>query len=388
MRRIYFYVGVLVLLLVSCISKKKLTTISVEENTENLKFYPNQISKTLKSGLLVEITPISADSLNTEFDRLTDMNGKYNFVSRNRSRQDELLSPVQNKSKEELRFEKAIKNLLDYCKEKDIDDRVSNRLIRDFIKSNGIKIEKLSVPNKIVNNNREALINEFIKLYGKKLGEMDLLKKIYKNPYLIKDKYLSVYKLKLINSTNKILKLSNSDIHIVSGNESLRVFNNNELIALNPNTEDQLLVLRKNLGSELTIYPGDSIVKYVSTTALDKRNTRLNIYVEDKAFQYSTKHSVKTKETKYVYHHIRLNNYSFYNVNTFAYVLDRKGEVHNITVKGKYLLVPENFSGEKLIIFSYGEEFNRYSFGVKKDLDIDKLLKNWKVTCPSLERDI
>lgn len=359
MKKNYFYVAVLVSLLVSCISEKELTTISVVEKAENLTFYPNQVSKTLDSGLLVEISPISADSLNIEFGELSIMNGKYNFIARKSSRKDVSLSPKPKKSKEENRFEIAIKNLLDYCKEKNIDSKISDRLVRDFVNS-----------------------------YGGGIGISSLPKKINRNPYFIKDKYLSVYKLKLINPTSKILNLSHSDIHIVSGNESLRVFDNNDLISLNSYTEDKLLVLRKNLGSNLTIFPGDSIVKYVSTSALDIRNTKLNIYVEDKAFKYNAKHSVESKEIKYVYHHIHIQYNSFYYVNTFAYVIDKKGNVHSIYIEGKDLLIPDSLSGEKIIMFSYEKDFDVYKFGVKKDLDVDKLLESRKVNCPFLERKI
>lgn len=340
MNRIKLLLAVLVsaAVLSSCATSKKITTVSVLEKKESLRFSPDVIENKLDNGLNLEITPISADELNIAFGDLSRMNGQYQFSNVATLRRDFTLN---DKGEKDGPIVKMIRGIEDYCSEQKI---------------------KKSIVDKLITN--------VVLKYGDKKDQDILAKLIIRNPYYIDGKYLSVYKLKFINKTNTVKTIKRSDLSIISGNEMLPILSGKDISMIHNNVDDYLLLSRCNLEDEIKIFPHETIVKYVSTAPLNYKNKDLKIYTKGVQYVFNAEHKVTEKKREYKYQRVPIKA-KYYSIENLAITLGGREEC--LSIEKKEILVPDTLKG-KIIVFSF---FYNYGFLylTSKEVAVEDLLR-------------
>lgn len=312
---------------------KKSEVVEIGFNV-SLQFVPIASSIT-NNGLNIKVTPISPPELNERFLMESGYNGKFEYSYYQKSR-DTYFFSKRKKNREKSDAEFLLEGL-------------------DWLMEN----------EKISENEAKELYDQIAFKFSEGPIESFSNSLTLTNPYFIADKYLSLFRIEIENTTNTFKKLDNK-ILVESGSSLLTPLESESIIWLlnesnKMNTDKALTLERYNLKTNSILPPNSKIEKYFAVLPIDYNNEYLNISFE--GFDTKIKYNVIKKEKS-------LNmKYTFYNFLIDWYYSDTKYNMgHNFcivnnTTSNIYLLNNELFISEETI----GQEYEVILFAIYYD---------------------
>ncbi|HYX09835.1 MAG TPA: hypothetical protein VE912_24105 [Bacteroidales bacterium] len=341
MKNLLFLSVLVILLFYSCSTQKDITTVSVSGVNTKLTFTPEYIQQKLSSGLEVYVKPISAEELNAEFGQLSLLSGQYNNQNLNTSHHDYVLTNNEEKQTNNI-LEKGIEALHDTL-----------------------------LSNQITNDEINNIINKVIDIYGTKEEKEYYIKSVLKNPYFVKNKYLSIFKVELINRTDELVKTGLSNIDVLSGKEELKPYSNKDLKYYQSQYENDLLIDRLNLTEEINIYPRDTVIKYFATPPINVNSKILKLYFNDSVFSFKTDYQVDSIKNKFNYYRLH-TTYDMYTI--LPIYRTNNGEFKELTVDNGDILVPEDILNQKIDIIVFKKYSSYFTFNGFFNLSVSDYL--------------
>lgn len=260
--------------------QRKIKKLDVVEKGFNVKinFVPINDSFTYNKAEF-KITPVSGDELNTLFLEESSINGKFKYSYYNNSRSSYF-----------LKKNRKIQVKSDF----------------DFL---CLGLEWLIENDKISELEYEELTKQLNLYYDKEADENLYLADgiILSNPYYVKNKYLSVFKIEITNSSNSFITFDKK-IFLQSGNSIYtplsKDFLINELQRSNMMNFDKSLMLEKyNFHDTLLIVPHSEFVKYFAVTPIKYFNNKLELIIPgiNEKLSWSITKDEKIIDEKYTY---------------------------------------------------------------------------------------
>lgn len=248
----------LIFVITPSFGQRKIKKLDVVEKGYNIKINFNPIKDNfVYNGLQFKITPISADELNAAFFEESNINGKFEYSYYYNSRTSYFLK--KNK-------------------------KVQEKSDFEFLYSG---LEWLLENDKISDQEYNEIEKQLIFYYDEDTGEKKYNTEgiILSNPYYIKDKYLSVFKIEMSNPTNSNI-VFDKKINLHSGNTIYnplsKAFIINELQKSNLLNVDKSLMLEKyNLPDSIAIPPNSQTTKYFAVAPIKYYNNLLEISIPE-----------------------------------------------------------------------------------------------------------
>ena len=302
-------------------SQRKIKKLEVKEDGINVRINHQAITdKTESNGVQIKITPIPANDLNKIFIESNISDGRFAFSSYDKSIESYFLKKKKRKKeKSDLEFlTEGLEWLLDNEKIND----------EEYDKLYGL------------------VLSDFLSTYKSDSSGMEL--EISSNPYFLGNRYMNVFRIEFINSSDRI-KEFNEAILVKNGNNVVRIlsseFLKTELINSDLyNLSKSLTIERFNLTLPISLPPMSTIVKYFSVPPLDLNSDNLEISLSNfQPLKWKITTSQEKINNKYFFyefdlaHETEAQNLSF----PITYTL-----LSNVTKSGAYL------GDEKLFINS------------------------------------
>lgn len=295
-------------LLFSCAPQKDITKVVTEGNSERLLFVPNQSAITLNNGVIVTVKPISADSLDRYVSLLSGLSGKYNYTNISSQKVDYKLVYKAGELQDESMLN-ILSSVDNYCNSK-------------------------NYPK----NRTDKILSTIINAYSSPEEKNKILKTINTNPFYYDNKYLSVYEIKLFNSSQKPQIVNLSDFNFVSGNECFLPFSKENFKLLSPLNNSYSVLNRIYFPENLVIEPNDTVVKYISTHPLNYKNSFLKVYAQNKPIKFEVEYQNNKIEKVVNYYRLHLKNVT---PGLFVAAFDSY-TLEYFDIEGVDVLIPEN----------------------------------------------
>lgn len=243
--------------------KIKKTEVIEEGFSVNMTFKPT-IDEISVDGMNFKITPISPDKINTLFLRENRLNGKFNYSHYEKNRNSYFLKKRKRK-REKSDFEFLLDGAYWLLNNDIINQLEYDKLEKQIIYS-------YDVADARIRYDRDNIISS--------------------NPYYINNRYLSVFKIEISNST-KERRLFDKNILVSVGTNVFTPlspsFISNELIRCNlMNTEKAFSLERNNMSSAFYIPADTKVIKYFSIMPINYNNDKIEISFSnlDKTFKW------------------------------------------------------------------------------------------------------
>ena len=342
----FFFFSILGLLL-SCTSVKNVPVkeqIRVDEVQQKVQFFPATISQEISADLDVSITPIDAKAMNRITYEATLFDGDYEKKQTTSTTIEETLKS-NSLSKEE-------RNKIELRKQ-----------IIDFVEK---KIQSGEIPKVAGERLSWKLWNKLEGIDGSETRIGRGYPNTY-NPFLLDNKYLSVFQIKFQNKGSSVKRLKLSDIFFNSGVEQLYPFETSYFEKLyTDNQEKTRIIYRLYMPSEMTIPPNESIVKYVSIPSLNPTIQNLDVKIirenTSKNYSFSVKFDASNQTTILEKVNFKaLDEEKLHVLRYYLVLLTSDGQVH--ILKDNSIFLPTDLSAnEKISIFGIATLPTGYAF--------------------------
>lgn len=275
--------------IVSCSPKIPLQK-EVNHVYNNVSFFSIGEDEIRDNGISIKISPIDAASLNFEAISLASLGGDYEKESYNSTEIGET-PPGLTAAERAAREGKinAVKFLNTLVQSRTISQRIGKNFYDRIAKGEEAGMDGSEVVSFSKNQD-----------YGKEY-----------NPYYIKGKYLSTFKVDILNSNSSPVTLYRNDFHVLNGFTQLTPLTIFELLEHNKEHFPAFLnAKRMNFPDSLVVAPGSPVVKYLSVPGINVNAEPLHIhYVRNgqvKSLKYTTK--IDRVERKYSLKNYYLSN--------------------------------------------------------------------------------
>lgn len=343
MKYLKILLSLVILFSFSCKTPNKVTNVSRFGNVSKLKFSPSSQKIKTKNGLIVRFTPVSADTLNQKFRKLVQTSGKYKYSDVSTKVNKYVISDEKEESKEKSDLQKIIEGLNKYQAENDI-------------------------PNGLI----DLYISDLISEYGSEREKNNLLNKTIQNPYYINDKYLSVFELSINNPTGKKINLKLSDVKLYNEKEKLYIYPSENLKRYQKDIDNHFLIDRCNFPSSLTIYPNDTIISYLSTSPIEKKDGKLDVYITDNKAKFSTKYIERNIKKEINFAHLKTD---ITNNKIFAAYKNKNGDFTKLNIDDNDILIPKSIPIQKIHVLFYKKYRGKFHFEHKLNIKLNKYKK-------------
>ena len=338
--------------------QKSRDIIFEEVREDGLKSYIN-IKEPVKSlrtgeGLLIEIEPIDASSLNDLFYDNSKYSGKYDYIFYTHRIEDYFIDLKKRKrrylkSEDEFLYE-GLYYLLD-------NDEIEITTYEQFVYevSLGTKeAAELEMEDIFTSNNKQNF-----------------------NPYFLSsDRYLNVFKITIKNPDANPVK-NELEINVYNGGENLHFLNNEEIRSyyiFDGKIKEQNL-MRSNI-AEHTIFPGNSTtVGYFATLPLNLSDDQIQVMISDPSSTSSINWSAEIKRDlisnvrKYYEVKIKPSSSTFRSY----YVIEPQGEA-SIFIVGNNLYIHEADIDKQVVIHYFGMRTKKLFYGKSDPIRLSEFL--------------
>lgn len=260
----------IVTLLLSSCGAKRVTKKEITTNYTNITFTPKESEQLLSESFTLSVEPIGAKDLNLEVAETIMRDGGY---EKRYSTSTDLFEDINKLSRSQRRkienYLKTVEFIGKLYEENHFDQYVQNALL-----------EK---------THNEYLLGEPFGYNGtekyQNSGEDSYYSAYYEdfNPYRLNNRYLSIFRLKFINTGSEINEVNIDNFQITNNLEQLypfkiEYFENNEEV----DSEKMKFIYRMNMPDNLVVTPSQSVVKYISTPAINPMSNDITIsYIKD-----------------------------------------------------------------------------------------------------------
>jgi len=324
---------------------------SVSHRYTNVTFQPSEITQIIENGLKITIVPIDAKSLNYETFSASSRDGNY---------EKEFALEIES---ERMKNENARKNEKDESLE---------------LRIKSLERINLLIQRKEISNEVGWLMKRRI-WYGKSegldgsepesLSENSFIFNLF-NPFYLNNRYLSVFKVTVENTSNEIKKIGNANFQILSNGELLKPFETNYLESnIDNNAEKRKNVHRYNMANEVVVTPKQKLTTYLATPAIGQNGKTITLqYInEDDYSDFDFSLNQEDSNKTYQLSSYQIQNETYPNTTTYFYVLKYKS--------GNSFAALANS-----IVDIYGiavnESSHKISFGKKENIKFSNFEKN------------
>lgn len=294
---------IVTLLSINCYGQSKIKKLDVAEKgfEVSIKFTPVVSKIQYDKNFNIEITPVSANELNSFFNSKNQLDGKFQYSYYEKSR-DSYFLKKERKKKEKSDFEYLIEGINWLLESEKISQYEYEKMY--------LKISANYMPTAVI---EETVLDENIK----------------NNPYLIGNKYMNVFKLEIINSSDSV-QVFNDKLLINFKTSVFQPLSNNYIIneqnRLGQMSYNKSLTLERfNLNLPLLIPPKTTIFKFFSILPIDVSNDMLFITSDQSEKKFSWKVNIHREEIDKTY-----SFYEFNIVHYFGHVRTVSGECYSL----------------------------------------------------------
>lgn len=318
-------------------------TINVQKTIlidyENTKFTPQEIAKTIKGNITINLRPIDATEINEDTYRQSVMGGNYE-----KERKQVFVTYFSKMEGKDLnrtdrnRFE-GLKKAFDFLEGRQSTGEISEEIVFNM-KANLIGSDNTALYDGTEVENFSFTTGKYPDTY---------------NPYYLNGKYLSVIEVELENKGEKVEKFNMDNIQIISGSEQLYPF---KIKFFEDNLEGDLEKIknihRLNMPEEVILAPNQKIKKYISFPALNSFNKELTVnHIDGNSvinFNYNVKKTPLSKT-------FIVDKYLFYPSNTAStlsayFVLNLDGKIYPIN--DDFFFVPVEKVNKRASVYAIG----------------------------------
>lgn len=326
------------------------------------------------NGLVVKITLVSGEELNTLFLSERNLSGLFDYSMNNRSKETYLLS-----KKRISRKKSKSKSLLDGILWLIENNKISQEEGRELIKQ----------------------ITSTDTTLGGDITQFSYYPPSPNNPFYIDNRYLSVFRVQISNDSDSEI-IFNNQIKIETGNSLLDPFSSEYLMELLTQTnglnQGKALILNKyNLPRTLSIPPQAKIEKLIAVSPIDYREKQLKISFSGnpQKFEWQISQEKTTREESFTFHEFDVFWHYGKVYSTFGNELNLiKGKNDIIFIASDKLFIDEEYLDEEFEIFTlskyqkklyYGRNMITASYFLEKDRSMRKSIKLRLERMPKLD---
>lgn len=349
----------LIFVFTSCFSTNKFSERFVEINEEvsNVHFLPKLIEKEITKDFFLEIIPIDAKEMNFICYEKTLFGGDYSKEKSVITLIDEELNNPKLSQGEIFRLnnkKQRINFINDKIKSHEIPDLVGNSLIK-----------KLLYINEGTDGVESKGGTEWPSTY---------------NPYKIGGRYLSVFKLRFKNQTDKVKTFKSENLVFHSGEEQLKPYTMNyyeDIFSMN--VELLKILYRINLPDDFSVPPGQIVTKYIATPSLNTNIPSLVISVLPHDLYSNFEYSVSTiKENLSTrlrqIHFVAENEFKLGLIKYYFVIFTENDQV--IILKDNSIFLSNELLEQKIDVYCLASVENGFAFDKIIDLKINDHTKN------------
>lgn len=284
MRKI-IVLSLMTLFVVSC-ATQKIVKKEVTTSYTNVVFTPQETTKELDKSFTLSIEPIDAKELNKEVFETLIRDGSY---EKRIATSFDFYEKNENLSRSQRKLLEKTKQLFEY-----INNLATKGEINQYVQSNFLEKVYYSY-----------LQEETYGYDGSEIMSMsDNSHHSHLNPYKINDRYLSLFRFTFNNNGKEINSVDINSFQISDNVELLYPFKNEYFEkAWENDAEKMKYIYRMNMPEKLTVTPSQSVVKYISTPAINPESKNITVsYIKDKiVVNYPFELNFKTIEGKEVF---------------------------------------------------------------------------------------
>jgi len=325
-----------------CVKKPIFKTVVQEY--QKIDFIPQKVEKEVSPNFKISISPID----HRETDRETFLAAQRDGIYEN-----ETIKSWKNKASGST-------------------DKTTSKILNIFTEIDRLISWKFLPPDvgyefklQMINNGNYANGSEVETL----MDSLGVYPDLY-NPFLVNQRYLSVFKVVFSNETDNVINVSSNNFQIISGSELLNPLKTEyfekTLVGISEKIKN---IYRMNMPDNMTIVPHQSIIKYLAVPSINLENDKLilkmifdNMVVD---FDYSiTKTPIKKT---YNFQELKIQLQSFQNPPTTEYIVIKQGN-RTFSLRNKTLYILSDLNNEPFSI--YGASFDSWSRIYGKSLRI------------------
>jgi hypothetical protein len=367
MKKIVSLVFITLLFATYTVGQRKIKILKVDEKGASTSLIFKAITDSLNNEeFSIALTPINPSTLNQKFISYNYTDGRFNYSSFSENSQSYFLKKRYKKEKK-TDFIKLIEGA-------------------QWLYDN----EKISL------SELNAINDKLLSKYYPNIALENANRIISCNPYYIGNVYLSVFKIKITNKTNKE-KVFHNNISVNNGTSMFLPLSNESIIrelSLRNmmNSKKSLILKRFNLPKTLIIPPKTTAIYYFAVLPINYSSNKLKINISEinKEASWIVKRTHTSINTTSIYYEFVLDlhysNYMF-DEDEFIYIVDKSQE--NIEIVNSDIFIPKNTMEKPFEIFTYGIYSKNIYFGRKTILGSDYILlekKKRKVIKIDLEK--
>lgn len=272
---------VLIFLSLSVSGQKKIKKLEINETGfEVIIKYDTTVNRLTCGGLELIITPVSGNDLNDKFNTESSLSGQFKYSYIEKSAESYFLKYKKIK-REKTDFEFYVEGLNWLIEREQLTDDEYNRLYLEI----------------------------FYQYTDTPKPSTDYLEnKTQGNPYFIDGKYLSIFRIEIINNSSEF-KYFDNEIVVESGMTSLIPVTKDFLIRElerdgSINSLKSFILERYNLEENTIIPPQSKIVKYFATLPIDYRDESCKVALEgcQENLEFKIEKSERSLDRNYVYY--------------------------------------------------------------------------------------
>lgn len=326
-------------------SQRNIKKVDIKETGFQLSLVLKPITNKFHydNGINVEITPVSADDLNSLFLDKNNLNGIFNYSYYEKSRNSYFLKKQKKVSQSDLSF---ILEGLDWLQD---NDKITDD---EYDKLYSMAVTELTDDTKVSDSNTDNIITC--------------------NPYYLSGHYMNVFKIEISNTTNSpllfddqiVVKYKNSLLHPLSSEFLL-----NELgLANSLNLGKSLTLQRYNLDIPISIPSNSVVVKYFSVLPIDFSADILYLYSPELNKQLSWE-VAKTKNdisNSYSFYELVMSTYCETNAASSAgkhFHLIITKDPSSFYIDRNKLFIESNSINVPFSVLSISTQFDKFYFG-------------------------
>jgi hypothetical protein len=345
-----------VILFLGCSPTKKIPkkkTLKIEEVYQKISFSPETISKEVKSGFEILVTPIDAKEMNQITFETTYYDGDYEKKQSVSTLIEQQLRQSTLSKDERRRIERK-KQVVDFVKE---------------------KINRGEIPKTVGDDLMWKLWNKTKGTDGVETsigrGYPSLL-----NPYKVNRKYLSVFQLTFKNTSSSVKRIKLKELLFNSGYEQLYPFETSYFEKFYEEEQEILrIIYRLNMPNELVVPPGETVIKYVSIPSLNPTTKGLDVKLIQDDITQSFKFSVNIEEQSQttLLEEITFKAEDEWKLQVQRYyfvIVTPDNRIH--IIKDNSLFLPQEIKSKKLNIYGIASLSTGYTFAKKENFSLNQ----------------
>jgi|GEM_PF-5465172 len=345
--------------IVSCQPANTVMTRSIYHR--NVNFLPAKQTHPINE-LEVSVKPIDAMLLDKKSYLASDLDGNYEKVSVSESY--DILVQQGRLGNMEKHILSVFQALDDLVRKQELPDYAGEALKQQVLDAYTTSSSFSALTNRLANN-------------------LDPRFPAYYNPFKQRDGYLSLFEVTATNRTSEVKTLTLKNVVVSNGTEQLTPLTTEYFEKITGSPKTQLpLVYRLVMPNVLSVPPGQTVVKYVSTPPLNTAAKKLDFqYIDGKAvetYAFNVEIVEQMKKEEYQFFDIKEKSSKSFR-KFYVCFLDRE----EVKVNARRITLPRNQYHKPLEVYAFAmTNWEKFEFGKVQGANPGQLLPKRQVVVP------